>query len=88
MKGRKGAKTKGEGGGEGWKEKEKENGRGKGRKVEGEKGRRMKRKGQEGGKKGRRMERVVTTKVKGGIISIARGNVRRSRICTNLLTQN
>ena len=31
---------------------------------------------------------VVTTKAKGGITSIARGNVRRSRICTNLLTQN
>ena len=59
-------------------------------------------KGEEGGRRERekREERrgggwrergenmVVTAKVKGGIISIARGNVRRSRICTNLLTQN
>lgn len=67
-----------------WKGKGEEGGR-REREEDEEKGRRERKEGEED-ERGEDM--VVTTKVKGGIISIARGNVRRSRICTNLLTQN
>ena len=73
-----------------WKGKGEEGGR-REREEDEEKGRRGRKEGEErrgGGWRKRGEDMVVTTKVKGGIISIARGNVRRSRICTNLLTQN